>query len=192
MEYRAFAKYYSELTTVLSDKNYLHHFVTAGIIPPEKVHHLSTLSDNDRAIRVLKNISDPLMHSRNESFYNMLKIMREHGNLHAKGLAKSLKKASVSGVEPVGNTTRSIANARSDSIGSITRSDSARSSSVRSDSFRSDSFRSDSVRSGSIVSATSIGEGTIKFSFSYYLTYIAAWLFCMYICILSCTFMVVL
>jgi len=124
MEYRAFVRYYSELTTVLSDKRYLHHFVTAEIISPDKVYYLSNMSDNDRAIRVLKSISDPLIHGQNECFNSMLEIMKEHGNLPAKEVAKNLKTASVSGIEPIGNSKRSFANPRSDSIGSITRSDS--------------------------------------------------------------------
>ena len=61
---------------------------------------MSTLPDNDKAICILNNISASLESDEKQSFYKMLEIMKEHGNLHAQQLAENMK-AFVSGVDPV-------------------------------------------------------------------------------------------
>ena len=144
LEYRVFIKFYSRLTTILRDKDYLPHLVTAGIVAPDSVHHLSSLSNRDRAMRLLEYISDSLDGGEKGCFYGMLDIMQEHGNLHAQSVAKEINKV-ISGVGSVAKTysLESIARTKSDSIGSVT-------------SFRSDrSARSDSM--GSVN--TSISQG---------------------------------
>ena len=100
MEYNAFIQFYAKLTTVFCDRNYLSHFVPAGIISPNDVHDMSNLSDNDRAMRLLKNILAPLECGENQSFYKMLEIMQTYGNLHAKQLAGNIT-LSVRGINPV-------------------------------------------------------------------------------------------
>ena len=91
MESKAFVDFYSKLTTVFHDKNYLAHFVTAGIISPNDVDEFSKLSDNDRAMSLLKYISAPLECGNKQSFYNMLEIMQTHGKHHAQQLAENIK-----------------------------------------------------------------------------------------------------
>ena len=109
MEYSAFIQFYDKLTVVFHDKNYLSHFVPAGIISPNDVHHMSNLPDNDRAMCLLKKISAPLECSEKQSFYKMLEIMRDHGNLFAKQLAENMLLL-VRGVNPVvRNETSSVA-----------------------------------------------------------------------------------
>ena len=109
VEYNTFIQFYDKLTTVFHDKNYLSHFVPAGIISPNDVHHMSNLPDNDRATCLLKKISAPLECGEKQSFYKMLEIMRDHGNLFAKQLAENMS-LFVRGVNPVvRNETSSIA-----------------------------------------------------------------------------------
>ena len=105
MEYKAFVDFYSKLTTVFHDKNYIVHFVTAGIISPNDVDGLSKLSNNDRAMSLLKNISAPLECGEKQSFYKMLEIMQTHGNHHAQQLTENIK-AVVRGVDP--GTSQSV------------------------------------------------------------------------------------
>ena len=113
VEYRAFIHFFNKLTTVFHDKGYLVHFVPAGIISPNDVDEMSSLSNSDRAVRLLKNISDPLECGEKQSFYKMLDILQTHGNRHAKQLAENIK-AFVRGVDPVvtsentGNVVASI------------------------------------------------------------------------------------
>ena len=99
MEFNAFIQFYSKLTTVFHDKNYLIHFVPAGIISPNDVHHMSKMSDNDRAASLLKNISAPLECGEKQTFYKMLEIMQAHGNLFAQQLVRNIKMV-VRGVDP--------------------------------------------------------------------------------------------
>ena len=110
VEHRAFTQFYSKLITVFHDKSYLVHFVPAGIILPNDVDEMSILSNSDRAVRLLKNISAPLECGEKQGFYKMLDILQAHGNLHAKQLAESIK-AFVRGVDPVvrSDNTRAIA-----------------------------------------------------------------------------------
>lgn len=91
MEYKAFIKFFSRLSTVFHDKNYLAHFVSAGIISPNDVDDLSKLPSNDRAMSLLKNISASLEFGEKQSFYKMLDIMQAHGNLPAQQLADHMK-----------------------------------------------------------------------------------------------------
>ena len=111
IEYESFVKFYSELTTVFCDKNYIPHFVPAKIISPNDVHSMSNLPDNDRAVCLLKSISNPLECGEYQNFYKMLEIMRDHGNLHVQQLAENIK-AFIKGVGPVviskGNGTVTI------------------------------------------------------------------------------------
>ena len=102
VEYNAFTQFYSRLITVFHDKSYLVHFVPAGMISPNDVDEMYSLSNSDRAVRLLKNISAPLECGENEkqSFYKMLDILQAYGNLHAKQLAESIK-AFVRGVDPI-------------------------------------------------------------------------------------------
>ena len=136
MEYKVLIKFFSKLTTVFYDKDYLPHLVTARIITPDSHHQLFSLSSRDRAMRVLEYISYSLAGGEKSCFYKMLGIMTEQGNLHAQNLAEEIKKAIVSGVAKT-YSLGSIAKTKSDSIGSTA------------------SFRSDSM--GSVN--TSISEG---------------------------------
>ena len=148
MEHGVFVKFYSKLTIVFRNKDYLPYLVTAGIVPPDNIHYLSNLSSRDRPMRILEYISDSLDDGDKQLFYEMLEIMKGHGNNHAQSLAEEINKAVVNGVDfriAKINSFESVGSTRSDSIGSVTRSDSLRSGSVRSDSM------------GSI--ATSIGKG---------------------------------
>ena len=109
MEYSAFIQFYDKLTVVFHDKNYLSHFVPAGIISPSDVHHMSTLPDNDRAMCLLKNISAPLECGENQSFYKMLEIMKTYGSLYVKQLAEDIT-LFLKGINPVAkNETTSTA-----------------------------------------------------------------------------------
>ena len=73
------------------DKNYLAHFVSAGIISPNDVDDMFKLPSNDRAVSLLKNISAALQCGEKQSFYKMLEIMQAHGNLPAQQLADHIK-----------------------------------------------------------------------------------------------------
>ena len=92
VEYSAFKKFYSQLTTVFCDTNYLSHFVSESIISLSDVDHISSLSGRNRALCVLRSISAPLECGETQSFYKMLEIMQSHGNLHAKNLAENVSK----------------------------------------------------------------------------------------------------
>ena len=141
-----FIKFYNRLTTVFRNKDYLPHLVTAEIVAPDSVHYLSSLSNRDRAMRLLEYISDSLEGGGKECFYRMLEIMQEHGNLHAQNVAEEINKTIASGVNSVTKTYTlgSILRTKSDSIGSVA-------------SFRSDrSTRSDSM--GSVYTSTSEGR----------------------------------
>ena len=155
-EYGLLIEFYSKLTTVFRDKDYLPHLVSAKIISLDNNHHLSGLSSRDRAMRILECVSDSLDGGNKQCFYNMLEIMKDHGNSHAQSVAEDINKAIVSGTDysySKSISLGSVGSTRSNSIGSAIRSDSLRSD--------SDSLRSGSVRSDSLVStATSTGEGT--------------------------------
>ena len=139
-----FVKFYSKLTIVFRNKDYLPYLVTAGIVPPDNIHYLSSLSNRDRPMRILEYISDSLDGGDKQSFYEMLEIMKDHGNNHAQNLAEEINKAVVSGVDLAVPSFGSVGSTRSNSIGSV----------------RSDSLKSESIRSNSIGStATSIDEG---------------------------------
>ena len=101
-----FIMFYSRLTTVFRNKDYLPHLVIAGIIAPDSIHHLSSLSNRDRAMRVLECLSDSLEGGEIVHFYKMLDVMQEHGNLHARNVAEEINKAIVSGVDSVAKTYR--------------------------------------------------------------------------------------
>ena len=138
--------FYSRLTTVFRNKDYLPHLVTAGVVSPDSIHHLSSLSDRDRAMHLLKYISDSLEGDEKGCFYRMLEIMQEQGNLHAQNLAEEINKTIISGVDSVAKTYTLgyIPRNKSDSMGSVV-------------SFRSDrSTRSDSM--GSVNTSTSEGR----------------------------------
>ena len=98
MEYKIFVDFYNKLTTVFCDKKYISPFVSAGIISPNDVDDLSKLSNNDRAMSVLRNISAALECGEKQSFNKMLEIMQTHGNHHAQQLAENIK-AAVRGVD---------------------------------------------------------------------------------------------
>ena len=110
VEHRAFTQFYSKLITVFHDKGYLVHFVPAGIISPNDVDEMSILSNSDRAVRLLKNISAPLECGEKQGFYKMLDILQAHGNLNAKQLVESIK-AFIKGVHSVvrGENTGTVA-----------------------------------------------------------------------------------
>ena len=100
VEYNTLINVYGKLATVFHDKNYLFHFVSAGIIPPDSASQMYTLSDVDRAVCILTNISTPLECGEKQSFYKMLEIMQAHGNINAQRLAEDIK-VSVRGEDPV-------------------------------------------------------------------------------------------
>ena len=111
IEYEVFVKFYSELTIVFCDKNYIPHFVPTKIISPSDVHHMSNMPDNDRSVCLLKNISDPLECGESQNFYQMLEVMEAHGNLQVQQLVENIK-AFLKGVDPAviskGNYTVTI------------------------------------------------------------------------------------
>ena len=91
VEYEAFTQFHNEFTKVLHDKSYIPHFVSARIISLNDVHHTSNLPDNERALYILKNISDPLESSEKQNFYTMLEVMKDHGNCDAQKLVEDIK-----------------------------------------------------------------------------------------------------
>ena len=121
IEYEAFIQFYNELITVFQDKNYLIHFVPTKIISPSDAHYMYNLSDIDRAMCLLKNISAPLECGEKQSFHKMLEIMQIHGKSYAQSLAENMKKF-VSGKDPTaGNdVTESIATPSEDNEGKVT------------------------------------------------------------------------
>lgn len=124
---------------MFGSKDYLPHFVTAGIISPNDLHDLSRMRSRDRAMRLLQYISDSLQCDDTQCFYKMLEIMKNHGHAeHVPKIAKKMNEAIRSGVSTV---------TRASSVGSDT--------STKLGSF--DSIRSDSI--GSI--ATSTGESKV-------------------------------
>ena len=158
-----FIKFYSRLTTVFRNKDYLPHLVTAKIVVPDSVHYLSSLSNRDRAMRLLEYISDSLEGGEKEYFYRMLEIMQDQGNIHAQNVAEEINKALVSGVDSFAKTYSllSIPGIKSDGTGSVTSFRSDRSTGSDSGIGSVASFRSDS-RTGSDSMAsvnTSTGEG---------------------------------
>ena len=120
LEYGVFIKFYSKLTMVLRNKDYLPHLVTARIVAPNNIHRLSDLSNDDRAMHLLEYISDSLVGGEKGCFYRMLEILQEHGNLHAQSVAEEIKNCNLG----------SIARTKSDSIGSVASNRSARSDSM--------------------------------------------------------------
>ena len=163
VEYRVFIKFYSRLTTVFCNKDYLPHLVTAGVVSPDSIHHLCSLSNRDRAMRLLEFISDSLEGGEKGCFYRMLDIMQEHGNFHEQNVAVEINKALVSGVDSFAKTYSlgSIPGIKSDSIGSVTSFRSDKSTGSDSGIGSVASFRSDrSTGSDSMASVnTSTGEG---------------------------------
>ena len=146
VEYRVFIMFYSKLTTVFRNKDYLPYLVSAGIVSPDSIHHMSSMSTRDRVMRLLEFVSDSLEGGEKSCFYRMLDIMQEHGNLHAQNLAEEINKTIASGVDSVAKTYSlgSILRTKSDDIGSVA-------------SFRSDrSTRSDSM--GSVNASASEGR----------------------------------
>ena len=97
-----FIKFYSRLTTVFRNKDYLPHLVTARVVSPDNIHHLSSLSNRDRALRLLEYILYSIEGGEIGCFYRMLEVMQEHGNLHAQNVAEEINKAIVSGVDSTG------------------------------------------------------------------------------------------
>ena len=116
-----FIMFYSKLTKVFHNEDYLPHLVVAGIIAPYSVRHLSSLPSWDRAMRVLDYILYSLQGGEKEPFHKMLEVMQEHGNLHAQSVAEEITKTIVSGVNSVAKTYSlgSITRTKSDSIGSV-------------------------------------------------------------------------
>ena len=110
MEYNATTEFYSRLTTVFHDKNYLFHFVLAGIVSQDYVLHMYSLTDIDRVMCLLENVSAPLESGEKQNFYKMLEIMQTHGNLHAQQLVEDIK-ACIRREDPVvkNKTTEAIA-----------------------------------------------------------------------------------
>lgn len=91
VEYEAFIQFHNELNKVLRDKSYVPHFVPTTIISLNDVHRMSTVSDNERAVCILKNISHPLECGDNQKFYRMLEVIHDHGNSHAQELVEDIK-----------------------------------------------------------------------------------------------------
>ena len=100
MEYNAIIEFYSRLTAVFHDKSYLFHFVFAGIIRPDDANQMDSLSDIDRAICLLSNISAPLECGEKQNFYKMLEILQAHDNIHAQQLAEDINTC-VRGQDPI-------------------------------------------------------------------------------------------
>ena len=100
VEYNLLINFYGKLATMFHAKNYLFHFVSAGIVPPDSASQMDSLPDIDRAVCILTNISTPLECGEKQSFYKMLEIMQAHGNIHAQELAEDIK-ASVRVEDPV-------------------------------------------------------------------------------------------
>ena len=90
IEYEAFVQFYSKLIAVFHDKSYIPHFVPTKIISPNDVDQVSNLSDSDRAICLLKNISAPLKCGEKQNFYYMLEVIQVYGNLQAQELAENI------------------------------------------------------------------------------------------------------
>ena len=91
VEYEAFIQFHNEFTKVLHDKSYIPHLVSARIISLNDVHHMSNLPDNERAVCILKIISDPLESGENQNFYRMLEVIQDHGNCDAQKLVEDVK-----------------------------------------------------------------------------------------------------
>ena len=100
VEYNTFIQFYDKLTTVFHDKNYLFHFVLAGIVAQDDVVHMCSLSDIDRAMCLLSNVSAPLECGEKQNFYKMLEIMQTNGNVHTQQLVEDIK-ASVREKDPL-------------------------------------------------------------------------------------------
>ena len=81
VEYNLLINFYDKLSTVFHDKNYLFHFVLAGIVAQDDVVHMCSLSDIDRAMCLLSNVSAPLESGEKQNFYKMLEIVQTHGNV---------------------------------------------------------------------------------------------------------------
>ena len=91
VEYEAFIQFHNEFTKVLHDKSYIPHLVSARIISLNDVHHTSNLPDNERAVCILKIISDPLESGESQNFYRMLEVIQDHGNYDAQKLVEDVK-----------------------------------------------------------------------------------------------------
>ena len=100
VEYNTLINFYGKLATEFHDINYLFHFIPAGIVPREDVLHMNSLSDIDRAMCLLNNVSAPFECGEKQNFYKMLEIMQTHGNVHTQQLVEDIK-ASVRGQDPV-------------------------------------------------------------------------------------------
>lgn len=91
-----FKKNYQKLISILSTgiTELIPHFVTTQIITLEDEFEVRSIpKKSDQAKRVLQNIEIPLEYGISLCFYEMLTIMKEHGNLGIKLLAKSIKDA---------------------------------------------------------------------------------------------------
>ena len=131
LEYRVFIKFYSKLTTVFRNEDYLPHLVTAEIVTPNSACHLYNLPSNVRAMRLLQYISYSLDGGKKECFDKMLEILQEHGNLHAQGVAEEINRV-ISEVDSIAMNYNlgSITRTKSDSIGSVVSDKIARSDSM--------------------------------------------------------------
>ena len=85
---------------MFQNKNYLPHFVSEDMISLDDLHDMYNLSDDDRAMCILKVISTPLRDGGNQPFYKMLEVMRINGNPDAQQLSEDIN-AFVKGVSPV-------------------------------------------------------------------------------------------
>ena len=107
MEYKAFIKFYSKLTTVFQSKSCLPPFVSEDIISLDDLHQMYSLSDDDRAMSILQTILIPLEDGEKHPFDTMLQIMQTNGNLDAQQLSKDIE-AFVRGVNPSDTATTTI------------------------------------------------------------------------------------
>ena len=78
--------------TMIDVDNLVKYFVTENYITTNEEEKIKTCATNSEKVRVLlTNISGPLKAGYKEVFYDMLKIMKEHGTKPTQDLAKSME-----------------------------------------------------------------------------------------------------
>ena len=90
-EYYVFGSNYHDLITLLSNANLYGHFVSKDIITVEDHQNIFSISNaRDKAVTLLKPISAALKTGYPSSFYDMLDIMKTHGNQSVRAFAEKI------------------------------------------------------------------------------------------------------
>ena len=90
-EYHTFIEHFSELVSTLRNTDLYHYFVSKYVITLSDLEEINSASTPKDKIQVLlRKISSPLEAGYKKSFYEMLEIMKCHGNDATRTLSVSI------------------------------------------------------------------------------------------------------